>query len=78
MSIAEAYAGFQNRRQFISALQISSNLGLPFEDVKARMLGHNRRSLNETIRELRPEMTDTQARNEAARVEAQARAVENQ
>jgi hypothetical protein len=78
MSIEEAFAGFEHRGQFFSALQIAHNLGLPFEQVKARMLGQYRMSLGETIRDLRPEITDRQAGNEVRRAEIQARAFENQ
>lgn len=67
--LEQAAAGFRNLGQFIAAAHVAHNLGLPFEQVKAKMVGEGL-SLGETIRALRP---DVDADREAGRALAAAR-----
>jgi hypothetical protein len=39
MTLDTASAGFKNQGQFIAAVHVSKNLGIPFADLKAAMLG---------------------------------------
>src|SRR5262245_25762578 len=39
MTLTDAAAGFKNRGQFIAALHVSHNLGIPFDQLKAKMTG---------------------------------------
>ena len=63
-----AAAGFRNLGEFVAAVHVSHNLGIPFADLKADMMAGD--SLGEAIRKLRPE-ADSQV--EARRAQAQAR-----
>ena len=63
-----AAAGFENLGEFVSAVHVSNNLGIPFADLKSNMMAGD--SLGEAIRKLRPE-ADSQV--EARRAQAQAR-----
>jgi hypothetical protein len=78
-----AAAGFKNHGQFIAALHVSKNLGIPFDQLKAKMTGISTTStgqtttskpvsLGEAIHELRPTMTTTQASEEVKKAEKQA------
>ena len=49
-----AAQGFRNFGQFVAAVHVSHNLGIPFADLKARMTGTNPESLGQAIHELRP------------------------
>src|SRR5262249_3742285 len=50
-----ASSGFKNLGQFVAATQVSKNLGIPFDQLKARMTGDNPVSLGKAIKELRPD-----------------------
>jgi hypothetical protein len=39
MSLNNASSGFRNQGQFIAAVHVSQNLGIPFADLRAAMLG---------------------------------------
>lgn len=54
MSLAQAAQGFKNQGQFIAALHVSHNLGIPFEQLKTEMTGPNHRSLGDAIKTLNP------------------------
>jgi Sec-independent protein translocase protein TatA len=73
MAVDVAAEGFKNRGQFMAALQVSKNLGIPFEDLKTRMTGEERVSLGRAIQELRPAMTPDDATQAAKTAERQAR-----
>ncbi len=53
-----AAAGFKNTGQFIAALHVSQNLGIPFEDLKLQMTGENPVSLGKAIQALKPELPE--------------------
>jgi hypothetical protein len=84
MTLNTASAGFRNQGQFIAAVHVSQNLGIPFADLRAAMLGLPRPgttpapnttltplSLGQAIKQLRPQAN---APIEASHAETQARA----
>ncbi len=76
-TVTDAAAGFKNQRQFIAALHVSKNLGIPFDQIKMRMTDEDRMSLDEAVRDLRPEMTKNLVKAEVKKAEAQAKDDEN-
>jgi hypothetical protein len=74
MTLDTASSGFRNQGQFIAAVHVSQNLGIPFADLKATMLGTSTEttspmSLGQAIQRLKPFANAT---TEAARAETQA------
>jgi hypothetical protein len=80
MTLDTASAGFKNQGQFIAAVHVSQNLGIPFVDLKATMLGTSLpgsttadttspMSLGQAIQRLKPFANAT---TEATRAETQA------
>ncbi len=53
MTLEQAAEGFRNQGQLIAAIQVSNNLGIPFEDLKTSMVVDGR-SLGQSIQQLRP------------------------
>src|SRR5262249_17955855 len=53
MTLQQAASGFRNQGQFIAALHVSRNLGIPFADLKREMVT-NHLSLGQAIHKLRP------------------------
>ena len=74
MSMSAASAGFKNEGQFLAALHASQNLGIPFDQLKARMTGSASTSLGAAIQASKPGISDSQAKAEAKKAEAQAKA----
>ena len=80
--IKTAESGFKNHGQFIAALHVSKNLNIPFDQLKAKMIGVTSTStvqtsstavsLGKAIHALRPGMSVTQANVEAKKAEKQA------
>ena len=62
-----ASSGFKNLGQFVAAVHVSKNLGIPFEDLKAKMTGSNAVSLGKAIHELQPSVNAKEAAKEANR-----------
>jgi hypothetical protein len=50
-----ASSGFKNLGQFVAAVHVSNNLGIPFDELKAKMTGPNGESLGKAIHALKPE-----------------------
>jgi hypothetical protein len=79
MTLNAASDGFRNQGQFIAAVHVSQNLGIPFADLKATMLGTplpgstlaatSPMSLGQAIQQLKPFANST---TEATRAEKQA------
>jgi hypothetical protein len=46
--------GFKNLGQFVAAVHVSHNLGLPFDQLKAKMVGPGAESLGKAIQDLKP------------------------
>jgi hypothetical protein len=59
MTFEQASAGFKNTGQFVAALHVSRNLGIPYRDLRARMVAGGE-SLGEAIRALRPQMPEAE------------------
>lgn len=53
-----ASAGFRNLGQFVAAVNVSNNLGIPFSELKTRMVTDGM-SLGQAIQDSRPSTTDT-------------------
>ena len=53
-----AAAGFRNLGQFVAAVNVSNNLGIPFLELKTRMVDQGM-SLGQAIQDTRPKTTDT-------------------
>lgn len=53
-----ASAGFRNLGQFVAAVNVSNNLGIPFSELKTRMVTDGM-SLGQAIQDARPRTTDT-------------------
>ncbi len=53
MTMEQAADGFRNQGQFIAALHVSQNLGIPFEDLKTKMVTDGM-SLGQSIQSLKP------------------------
>jgi hypothetical protein len=62
MSLNRASSGFKNQGQFIAALHVSKNLGIPFRDLKNDMT-RKHMSLGQSIQDLKKSAaSDTEAR----------------
>jgi len=64
-----AASGFKNLGQFVAAVHVSHNLGIPFDQLKAKMQGPPTESLGKAIHELKPD-ADAKAQTKAAESEA--------
>lgn len=53
-----AASGFRNLGQFVAAVNVSKNLGIPFAELKTRMVDQGM-SLGQAIQDARPRTTDT-------------------
>ena len=62
-----AASGFKNLGQFVAAMHVSKNLGIPFDDLKAKMTGSNAVSLGKAIHEIQPSVNAKEAAKEANR-----------
>jgi hypothetical protein len=54
MTLNRASTGFKNQGQFIAALHVSHNLGIPFSKLKTDMTGARHLSLGQSIQDLKP------------------------
>jgi hypothetical protein len=70
--VADAAAGFNNLGQFVSAVHVSNNLGLPFDGLKQEMMSGS--SLGQAIQKLKPDMPKQEMEQEMRRAEVQAKA----
>ena len=74
-TLAGAAMGFRNQGQFIACLHVSKNLGIPFDQLKAKMTsGDPPMKLGQAIHALKPNVTEKDADNEADKAEKEARA----
>jgi hypothetical protein len=79
-NLKTAEMGFENRGQFLAALVVSKNLGIPFGQLKAKITGMNAQgqtvstemSLGKAIHELLPTLTQNQVRDSVKTAEKQA------
>ena len=68
-----AASGFKNLGQFVAAAHVSKNLDVPFDDLKAQVLGPADGSLGRAIRALNPAFSAEAVRAEVKRAEKQAK-----
>src|SRR5262249_20601318 len=68
-SIGTATAGFKNEGQFLAALHASHNLNIPFDDLKAKMTGSHAMSLGAAIHALKPDLKESEAKEEAKKAD---------
>jgi hypothetical protein len=64
-----AASGFKNLGQFVAAVHVSHNLGIPFDQLKAKMQGPPTESLGKAIHQLKP---DANAKAESKTAESEA------
>jgi hypothetical protein len=71
-TIATASAGFQNQGQFIAALHVSQNLGIPFDQLKTDLTQSHPDSLGQAVHALRPDLSRSTVKSDvrAARLQA--------
>jgi hypothetical protein len=62
-------SGFKNFGQFMAAVHVSHNLGIPFSDLQTKMTGPNAVSLGKAIQELKPD-ADAKAETKKATTQA--------
>lgn len=53
-NLQQAAQGFKNLGQFVAAVHVSHNLGIPFDQLKAKMIGPPSESLGKAIHALKP------------------------
>ena len=53
-NLQQAESGFKNLGQFVAAVHVSHNLGIPFDQLKAKMTGPPPESLGKAIHDLKP------------------------
>jgi hypothetical protein len=53
-NLQTAAQGFKNLGQFVAAVHVSHNLGIPFDTLKAKIIGPPRESLGKAIDQLKP------------------------
>jgi hypothetical protein len=66
-----AASGFKNLGQFVAAVHVSHNLGIPFDQLKAKMQGPPTESLGKAIHQLKPD-ANAKAETKTAKAEAHA------
>ncbi len=66
----QACSGYKNLGQCVSAIHVSKNLGIPFDDLKAKTTGSGAVSLGKAIHELKP---DANAKAEVKKANQQAK-----
>jgi hypothetical protein len=71
-NIDTASSGFKNKGQFIAAVHVSNNLGIPFDQLKDKMVSGDM-SLGKAVQELRPDLSKDEANREAKKAEAQSK-----
>jgi hypothetical protein len=64
-----AASGFKNLGQFVAAVHVSHNLGIPFDQLKAKMQGPPTESLGKAIHDLKP-TANAKAETKTAQSEA--------
>ncbi len=65
----QACSGFKNLGQCVAAIHVAHNLGISFDDLKAKMTGTKPESLGKSIHDLKP---DVNAKAEAKKAEKEA------
>lgn len=71
-NLSEASKGFKNETQFIEAVYVSKDLGIPFARLKARITGDHPISLETAVRDLRPDLSKAKAKAEVEKGQREA------
>jgi hypothetical protein len=69
-NLQTAAQGFKNLGQFVAAVHVSHNLDIPFDQLKAKMIGPPKESLGKAIDQLKPaanSKTETRKANDQAK-----------
>jgi hypothetical protein len=66
----QACSGFKNLGGCVAAIHVSHNLGIPFEDLKAKTIGDNAQNLGKAIQTLKPDV-DSKAEVNKAKKQAE-------
>jgi hypothetical protein len=66
-NVQQAAQGFKNLGQFVAAVHVSHNLGIPFDQLKATMIGPPTQSLGQAIHTLKPAANSTQESKNATK-----------
>lgn len=69
-NLQQAAQGFKNLGQFVAAVHVSHNLGIPFDQLKAKMIGPPSESLGKALQALKPAAN---SKEETSKAEKQAR-----
>ncbi len=69
MTVQDAAKGFKNLGQFVAAVHVAHNLGIPFDQLKSMVTGSEHDSLGKAIHALRP---DADAKSEAKKAKQEA------
>ena len=72
-SLRQESMGFKNLGQFTAAAHVSKNLGIPFDQLKAKMTGPNAESLGKAIHDLRPDLDTKTVKTDVKIAEKQTR-----
>lgn len=65
-----AAQGFKNLGQFVAAVHVAHNLGIPFDQLKSQMIGPPKESLGKAIHALKP---DANSKTESSTAQKQAK-----
>jgi hypothetical protein len=55
-NLQDAASGFKNFGQFVAAVHVANNLGIPFDQLKTKLVGPGSESLGKVIHDLRPDI----------------------
>ena len=55
-NLQQAAQGFKNLGQFVAAVHVAHNLGIPFDQLKAKLMGPPTESLGKAIHSLKPDV----------------------
>jgi len=69
-NLQTAAQGFKNLGQFVAAVHVSHNLGIPFDQLKSQMIGPPKESLGKAIQALKP---DAKSKTEVKTAKKQAK-----
>jgi len=64
-NLQNAAQGFKNLGQFVAAVHVSHNLGIPFDTLKTKMIGPPKESLGKAIQALKPTANSNDETNKA-------------
>lgn len=70
--VSDAADGFDNLGQFVSAVHVAHNLGIPFDSLKQEMLAGS--SLGQALQKLKPDLSKQELQREMRRAQEQAQA----